>query len=144
MLVLKLCSPWVCQWRAGLDIIPVSRTPLCLFFTCFFPLQFDLIGNEGIIKAHIRHDEYLAKLCRDASVKHNKVIYKSCSIYDLSGFSLYLSSKEIEIFKSIAQMDGRYYPESLGKSCDDCLSLDGTPHLTTLSLTSIYCVCFQV
>jgi CRAL/TRIO domain/CRAL/TRIO, N-terminal domain len=72
--------------------------------------------HERFVKHHIRENEKLQKYRFEAcSVARGERVSQVVLIMDLKGFSLLEVARALSILKEVAQIDGDYYPEMLGK-----------------------------
>ena len=73
-----------------------------------------LYSAEEILNAHIYYNEYMEKLCRDASERMGVDYIGNSTIIDLEGLSLscHMNLKALNIFKEMILIHTYYYPES--------------------------------
>jgi len=103
------------HYHVGYDLSgrPVMYKQYALFDASRLMLKTD---SEHLIKYHVWEQEACMRLCKEQSLKTGYIVETTTTVLDLKDMRLAQVNKDFLAFvKSIAAVDSKYYPETLGK-----------------------------
>jgi hypothetical protein len=78
------------------------------------PTLLEGVGEEGLLKRRVHHQEYMARKMREKSKELGRPVTQQVWVVDARNISLSPTGRGPALFRATTKQDSTYYPERLG------------------------------